>query len=98
MIKKFELQNYIGPEEYEALSYFNPDDIPDEKGLLKAVRRATLAMLADIPIKRRKSVLQETFENKQEQELRDFEARQSQLEVRQQRRNESEDSENEFWS
>ena len=37
MIVKF--QDYIGPEEYEALLYFNPDEIPEEKAMLRPVRR-----------------------------------------------------------
>ena len=36
--------------------YFNPDEIPEEKAMPKPVRRAVLTMLADIPIKRRKSI------------------------------------------
>ena len=85
MIVKFGLQDYIGAEEYEALSYFNPDEIPQEKAMLKPVRRAVLAMLAGIPIRRRKTSLQQVFEDKQEQEHRDFKTRQLQEEVRKQR-------------
>ena len=33
--------------------YFNLDEIPEEKALLKPLRRAVLAMLAHIQIKRR---------------------------------------------
>ena len=40
MIKRFKLEKYIGPEETEALLYLNPNDIPIEKQMLKAVRRA----------------------------------------------------------
>ena len=97
MIVKFGLQDHIGSEEHEALLYFNPEEIRDEKAMFRPVRRAVLAMLADIPIKRRKSSLQQVFEDKQEQELRDFEARQSQSELRKERDKESDDSENEIW-
>ena len=37
--------------------------------MLKPVRRVVLAMLVDIPIKRRKSRLQQTFENIKKQEI-----------------------------
>lgn len=33
MIEKFKLHDYIGVDEYEALSCFDQDDIPEEKGL-----------------------------------------------------------------
>ena len=65
MIKKFKLQDYIGVEEYEALSYFDTEQIPEEKAMLRPVRRAVLAMLADIPIKRRKNSLHQVFKDKQ---------------------------------
>ena len=75
MIEKFKLHDYIGVDEYEALSCFDQDDIPEEKGLPRAVRRPTLAMLADFPIKHRRSNLQKTFDDKQEQELKSAERR-----------------------
>ena len=93
MIEKFKLQDYIGLEEYESLLYFNPGDIPEEIAMLKPVRRAVLAMVADIPLKQRKSTLQETFDDKQEQELRDSERRKSHSAMRKQSHNKTEDSE-----
>lgn len=96
MIKKFKLQDYIGVEEYEALSYFDPEQIPEEKAMLKPVCRAILAMLGDISIKRRRSTLQKTFEDTQKRELEKA-TRQKEIEAkRKQRGKESEDAESEL--
>ena len=48
MIKRFKLEKHLGDEEIQALFYFNPEEIPQEKQMLKPVRRAVLAMLSDI--------------------------------------------------
>ena len=57
MISKFKLEKYIGPEETEALLYFNPDDIPLEKQMLKAVRKAVLALRHSHPKKEKPFVI-----------------------------------------
>ena len=84
MIKRFKLEGYIGVEDTEALLYFNPDEIPIEKQMLKAVRKAVLALLSDIPIRRRKNRVLSTFEETQQQELERFEKQNTDsLEVKQ---------------
>ena len=62
MIKRFKLEKHLGDEEIQALLYFNSEEIPQEKQMLKPVRRAVLAMLSDIKIKHRQSSMTKTSE------------------------------------
>ena len=68
MIERFKLEKHLGDEEIQALLYFNPEEIPQEKQMLKPVRKAVLAMLSDIPIKRRQSTTARTSDQSQSRE------------------------------